>query len=87
MSVSFFHDNILDFVRSGYNSLFFRQTLCGVLYFLSLVIWFREHCIVYLEDFLIWQSWECFFDLENAGYGVGDLGIRHRGRQRAFTLG
>ena len=87
MSVSFFHDGIFDFVESGYNSLISRRTLCGVLYFLSLVIWFRECHIVYLKDFLIWQSWECFFDLENASCRVGDLGIRHKGRQRAFTLG
>ena len=86
MSISFFHDDILDFVGGEYNSLFSGQALCGMLYFLSLVAWFGERHIVYLEDFLIWQSWECFFDLEDAGHGVGGLGIRHEGRQRASTL-
>jgi len=87
VGVSFSYDGVLDFVRGGYNSLFSGQALCGVLYFSSLVIWFGERRVVYLEDFLIWQSWECFFDLEDAGHGVGGLGIGHGGRQRAFTLG
>ena len=79
MSVSFFHDGVLDFVGGEYNNLFYRWAFCSVLYFSSLVIWFGEHCIMYLEDFLIWQSWECFFDLEDAGYSIGGLGIGHGG--------
>ena len=45
-----------------------------------------ECYIMYLKNFLIWQSWKCFFDLEDAGHGVGGLGIGHGGRQQAFTL-
>jgi len=80
VNVSFSYDSDLDFVGGEYNSLFSRWALCDVLYSLSLVIWFGEHCIVYLENFPIWQSWECFFDLEDAGPGVGGLGIGHEGR-------
>ena len=75
MSVSFFHDGILDFVGDKYNSLFSEWALCGVLYFSSLVIWFGKYHIVYLKDFLVWQSWKSFFDLEDAGHGISGLGI------------
>jgi len=63
MSVSFSHDDVFDFVRGGYNSLFSGQALCGVLNSLSFVIWFGERYIVYLKDFLIWQSWDAFLIL------------------------
>ena len=79
MSVSFTHDDVLDFVRGGYNSLFSGQALYSVLYSSSLVIWFGECCIMFLKDFLIWQCWECFFDLEDAVHGIGSLGIGHGG--------
>jgi len=79
VSVSFTHDDVLDFVGGGYNSLFSGQALCSVLYSSSLVIWFGERHIMYLEDFLIWQCWERFFDLEDAVRGVGGLGIGHGG--------
>ena len=56
MNVSFSHDDVLDFVRGRYDSLFSEWALCGMLYFLSLVIWFGKYHIVYLKDFLVWQS-------------------------------
>jgi len=86
MGISFFHDGVHEFVGDRYNSLFSRWALCGMLYFSSLVDWFGESCIMNFKDFLIWQSWECFFDFEDIDTRVGGLGIGHGERQRVFTL-
>jgi len=75
MGVSFFHDSVSEFVRNGYNSLFSRRAFCGRLDFLSLVAWLGKCHIVNLEDFLVWQSREYFFDFEDASSRVDGLGI------------
>ena len=86
MSIRFSHDGVFDVVGGGYDGLFSGWALCSVLYSTSFVIGFGERRVVYLEDLLIRQSWERFFDLENAGRGVGDLGVGHGGGRGAFTF-